>query len=125
MGFCFLVMLCIFYTFFSPGTLSRKVKKDFPFSNGIVVPAGTLISTPGFSTHHDSSLFKDAEDMDAFRFHKKREKEGNNTKYQMVTMTDEYLLFGVGRQAWYVSLSFLQLIVVGSPGRFFASSPRL
>jgi hypothetical protein len=32
-----------------------------------------------------------------------REREGEGTKHGMVTPTNEYLPFGLGRHSWYVS----------------------
>jgi hypothetical protein len=33
--------------------VNRRAMKDFVFSNGIVLPEGTMISCPAYSLHHD------------------------------------------------------------------------
>ena len=33
--------------------MTRKVLKDFTFSNGITVPAGTFVSVAGYHIHND------------------------------------------------------------------------
>ena len=35
-------------------SVNRKVLKDFKFSNGAVVPAGSIVGVPIFAIHHDS-----------------------------------------------------------------------
>ena len=35
-------------------SVNRKVLKDFRFSNGVVVPAGSIVGVPIFAIHHDS-----------------------------------------------------------------------
>ncbi|KAF5365174.1 hypothetical protein D9758_005367 [Tetrapyrgos nigripes] len=86
--------------------MSRKVMKDFIFSDGTFVPAGSIIAYPGYSTHHDESLYKNATTMDPFRFSKMREQNGESIRHQMVTTREEWVLFGTGKTA--------------CPGRFFA-----
>ena len=36
-----------------PAAIDRKVLKDFTFSDGTFVPAGSRISVPSFALHHD------------------------------------------------------------------------
>ncbi|KAF8186872.1 cytochrome P450 [Mycena galopus ATCC 62051] len=94
---------------FVPGgavSVLREVLKDFTFSDGTTVPAGTLIGIPLLSEHHDEANYPNAGVFDPFRFSRMREQEGEGTRHQMVTPTPEFLSFGLGRHA--------------CPGRFFA-----
>ncbi|KJA16226.1 hypothetical protein HYPSUDRAFT_47536 [Hypholoma sublateritium FD-334 SS-4] len=87
-------------------SVSRKALKDFTFSNGITVPAGTFVAFATHSTHHDDHVYPDADTFDGFRFSEKREGDGEGIKHQMVALSHDYITFGTGRHA--------------CPGRFFA-----
>ncbi|KAG6847451.1 hypothetical protein H0H93_008037 [Arthromyces matolae] len=92
-----------------PGVVSmtRKVLKDFTFSDGTVVPAGNTIAVANFSMHHDEDNYLDPLSFDGFRFSKMRELQAEGfSKHQMVALTHEYIVFGHGKHA--------------CPGRFFA-----
>lgn len=100
----------------------RKALKDFTFSNGVTVPAGTYIEVPALSTHLDEvrratrlnffSLnhdltpiqrnYDNARQFQGFRFADIREEEGEGTKHQTVSINAEFLTFGTGRHAWCV-----------------------
>ncbi|KAK7051554.1 hypothetical protein VNI00_004533 [Paramarasmius palmivorus] len=84
----------------------RRVLKDFTFSDGTTIPAGSTISIPNWAVHHDEKYYEDPHIFKPFRFAEMREDNGEGMKHQMVTPTMEYFLFGVGRHA--------------CPGRFFA-----
>ncbi|KAJ7247865.1 cytochrome P450 [Mycena haematopus] len=84
----------------------RQVMKDFTFSDGTTVPAGTLVGIPVLAEHHDEANYANAGVFDPFRFSRMREQAGEGIKHQMVTPTPEYMSFGLGRHA--------------CPGRFFA-----
>ncbi|KAF8341137.1 cytochrome P450 [Amanita rubescens] len=86
----------------------RKVLKDFTFSNGMTVPAGCLISLPHRAVQCDAVNYSDPDVFDGFRYARMREREGEGTKHGMVTTTNEYLPFGLGRHS--------------CPGRFFATN---
>ncbi|KAF7351318.1 Cytochrome P450 monooxygenase 51 [Mycena sanguinolenta] len=81
--------------------LTRQVTKDFMFSDGTMVPAGTLIGVPILAEHHDEANYENADVFDPFRFSRMREKAGERIKHQMVTPTLDYLSFGIGRHAWW------------------------
>jgi cytochrome P450 len=99
--------------------VNRKVLKDFRFSNGVVVPAGSIVGVPIFAIHHDSvcpniSLFEHHDEdnrkeyftapdqFDAFRFAGMRAEEPNGSvKHRFSTLGTTYLPFGIGRGAWY------------------------
>ncbi|KAK7058639.1 hypothetical protein VNI00_002275 [Paramarasmius palmivorus] len=87
-------------------SVQRVPLRDFTFSNGLVVPAGTLILTSLRATHFDEAYYPNPTEFDAFRSFKKRETENESLKHQMVTPDVGYLAFGTGKHA--------------CPGRFFA-----
>ncbi|KAL0574356.1 hypothetical protein V5O48_007598 [Marasmius crinis-equi] len=84
----------------------RKTLEDFTFSNGIVIPAGTFMSTAPYASHFDENNYPNAYKFDGFRFSRLREKEGEGHKHQMVVADRSHLNFGIGKHA--------------CPGRFFA-----
>ncbi|KAF5382328.1 hypothetical protein D9757_008447 [Collybiopsis confluens] len=86
---------------------NRKAMRDFRFSNGTVIPAGTMVGTPSYSLHHDKNLYEDPDSMDAFRFSNMRAKKGEGLKHQMVAHDPTFALFGNGGKHM-------------CPGRFFA-----
>ncbi|KAG5651807.1 hypothetical protein H0H81_007330 [Sphagnurus paluster] len=90
----------------SAATMSRKVLKDFTFSDGTLVPAGHTVAVPNCAMHHDEDNYGDPNNFDGFRFANLRESEDSSSKYQMVTLNSNYMVFGYGRHA--------------CPGRFFA-----
>jgi cytochrome P450 len=51
--------------------------RPFTFSNGVTVPAGTLISIPASAAHRDERIFPNPDKFDGFRFAKLRETEGD------------------------------------------------
>ncbi|KAG6872887.1 hypothetical protein C0995_005592 [Termitomyces sp. Mi166 len=87
--------------------MQRKVLKDFTFSDGTVVPKGHIIAVPNFAMHLDEEKYVNASVFDGFRFSKMRELQDEGfSKYQMVALSHDYIVFGHGRHA--------------CPGRFFA-----
>ncbi|KAJ7108676.1 cytochrome P450 [Mycena epipterygia] len=91
---------------FSPGgavVMLRQVVKDFTFSDGTIVPTGTLVGVPVLAEHHKKP---NHDVFDPFRFSRMREEAGEGIKHQMVTLSPDFLSFGLGRHA--------------CPGRFFA-----
>lgn len=99
-------------------TLQRLALKPYRFSNGVVVPKGTIVGAPVCGIHMDDAIYERASEFDGFRFSKMREKYGDNAKFNAVdSTTQEYLHFGNGPHAWYLGL---KKIAHFSPGRFFA-----
>ena len=84
--------------------MTRLALKDITFSDGTFVPAGTLLSAATWATHHDESVYPDAEVFDPFRFARMRDAAGEGTKHQFVNTSLEYIPFGHGKHAWCVSL---------------------
>ena len=85
--------------------VSRLTVRPFTFSNGMTIPAGTLISLPLRAVHTDAETYPNPEEFDGFRSLKLREREGDTAaaKYQVVSTSNEHLAFGVGRHAWCVT----------------------
>ncbi|KAF5347217.1 hypothetical protein D9758_011089 [Tetrapyrgos nigripes] len=88
--------------------LPRKVLKDFTFSNGTTVPAGSSIVAAVWAIQRDDKLYPNGNEFNPYRFFDKRSQEGEAIKHQLVTPTLEWVLFGQGKHA--------------CPGRFFASA---
>ncbi|KAJ3769084.1 cytochrome P450 [Lentinula raphanica] len=85
---------------------SRKVLKDFTFSDGTTVPAGVTVAVPAYMHHHEEERYEDPYTFDAFRFYNMRNREGESMKHQTISPSLDYITFGNGRHA--------------CPGRFFA-----
>lgn len=95
-------------------TYQRKAVKSFTLSNGQVIPAGVTIECPAHAIHNDDSVFENAQEFDALRFYKLREKSAAMDESEMaaqnqfVSVSKDSLPFGYGRHA--------------CPGRFFAGN---
>jgi len=88
--------------------MSRLALRSFTFSNGVTVPAGTLIVVPG-TVHKDGEFYPNPEEFDGFRFAKLRERDGDAVAgHQALSTSTDHLTFGYGRHA--------------CPGRFFAAN---
>jgi cytochrome P450 len=83
----------------------RLVKLPFTFSNGVTVPARTLVCVPASAVHKDERIFPNPDEFDGFRFAKLRESEGDTTsRYQAASTSSEHLSFGLGRHTWWAFL---------------------
>jgi cytochrome P450 len=82
--------------------MNRLVLRPFTFSNGVTVPAGTIVAVPASSAHTDERIYLNPDEFDGFRFAKLREIEKNTaaSRYQSVFTSSEYLVFGLGRHTW-------------------------
>jgi cytochrome P450 len=82
--------------------VTRLALRPFTFSNGVTVPAGTIVSVPASSTHTDEMNYSNPDEFDGFRFEKLRKIEGHTltSKYQSVSTSTEFLAFGLGRHQW-------------------------
>jgi cytochrome P450 len=80
----------------------RLTLRPFTFSNGVTIPAGTVVALPVHAIHTDKEIHPNAEEFDGFRFEKLRHKVDNNTmtRHQPIATSGELLTFGLGRHAW-------------------------
>jgi cytochrome P450 len=86
---------------------ARLARKDFTFSDGMVIPAGSMIAAPIPLFHRDEAPGEANGDVfDGLRYAKLNEQSAGPTKHQMVNTELDYLLFGHGKHA--------------CPGRFLA-----
>lgn len=100
--------------------------QDITLSNGVRIPAGTLMAASANHVHQNESKYTNPSIFDPFRFSSMR-KEGDASRFQFVNTSVDYIPFGVGTHAWY-AIKFFTLMTQtlmansDSPGRFFASS---
>jgi cytochrome P450 len=82
--------------------MARLALRPFAFSNGVTIPAGTLITLPASAIHKDENFYPNPDEFDGFRFARLREREGDtmSSRYQAVSASSEHLAFGLGRHAW-------------------------
>jgi len=92
---------------------------DYTFSDGTVVPKGTLLAVPAHPIQIDEIFYSNPDVFDGFRFSNLRASEGESAKHHSSNTGTEFLHFGHGMHAWYhrplsgADSGF-------SPGRFFA-----
>jgi hypothetical protein len=82
--------------------MCRLALRPFTFSNGVTIPAGTLVGAPLSGIHMDEDIYSNPRDFDGFRFSKLSDSNGDTAenKHQAVTTSPEHLAFGFGRSAW-------------------------
>jgi len=82
--------------------LYRFALRPFTFSNGVTVPAGTLITAPSSAIHMDEDIYSNPEQFDGFRFSNARDMDEDvtTTRYSAFNASPEHLVFGLGRHAW-------------------------
>ena len=96
-----LLILCFLF----PVANNRLALRPFTFSNGVTVPAGTLIAVPSDAIHEDGDIYPNPEKFDGFRFAKLRERDGVAVAgYQATSTSVEYLSFAYGRHSWFFVL---------------------
>ena len=82
-----------------PAGLSRLALRPFTFSNGVTVPAGTVIGAPVGAIHMNGEIYPNPEEFDGFRFAELRKHDGASG-LQSTSTSAEYLTFGYGAHAW-------------------------
>ena len=92
--------------YFNSVTMSRVALEDFTFSNGTVIPTGTTVAVPMYAIHHDKNIWPDPFTFDPYRSSRVRDQGAGDVKQQMVTTSSEFLPWGYGRHAWYVTFDF-------------------
>jgi hypothetical protein len=82
--------------------LTRLALHPFTFSNGITVPAGTVVGAPLSAIHTDGRIYPSPSEFDGFRFAKLRERDdgGMASGHQMGATSTTHVPFGHGRHAW-------------------------
>jgi len=87
---------------FAPVVMNRLALRPFTFSNGVTVPAGTLVAIPASAAHEDERNFLNPQEFDGFRFAKLRESGGDDAvgRYRTVSASSEQLAFGLGKHRW-------------------------
>ncbi|KAK7054327.1 hypothetical protein VNI00_003520 [Paramarasmius palmivorus] len=88
--------------------VARTATRDFQFSDGSFVPAGTKIAAATYNAHQNEVAYPAPESFKPTRFAELRDAEGESIKHQLVTPTLDWLSFGIGKRA--------------CPGRFFAAN---
>jgi cytochrome P450 len=87
--------------------MRRIARQDYTFSDGTVVPRGTLLGVAALPIHLNEKIYPDALDFDPLRFVKLQEQETGKRRFDMVTTSVDSLAFGYGNHA--------------CPGRYFAA----
>ena len=91
--------------------MNRKALVDYTLSDGTFLPKGTLVSCNAVGVHHDDVNYTNGNEFDGFRFSKVRsEVEGESAKHQLVATGNDYITFGHGRHAWWVTFNCLALV---------------
>lgn len=80
----------------------RKTLMDTTLSDGTFIPSGTLIAGASTATHRDSRNFDHPDSFDPSRFVEMRNDGLADAKHQFVSISPEYIPFGLGKHAWYV-----------------------
>lgn len=78
--------------------MSRRVMKDFTFSDGTCIPAGSHLCVNAQGNHRDDAYYPSANTFDGFRF----ARADGVDQQLMVTPTLDYHAFGHGRPMWCV-----------------------
>jgi cytochrome P450 len=124
-------LVCLFLADISSVSMLRVAMKDFTFSDGMRIPAGTYICVPIHATHHDDQKYTESSKFDPKRFIPDDHWQGNadekdveHRQQQTVTASPDYLAWGLGRHSWYVIfgrlLFYFSFFI--SPGRWFAAT---
>lgn len=75
----------------------RWILKPLRLSNGILLPAGTLVEAPLLAANMDPSNIEDPRTFDGLRYYKLRMQDpAQSTRYQFGVTTAEDLSFGYG-----------------------------
>lgn len=80
----------------------RLALRPFTFSNGVTIPADTVIALPLDAINANEEIYPNADEFDGFRFSKLRDEEGDVmvTRHQAITTSSKLFTFGLGRHAW-------------------------
>ncbi|KAK0448941.1 cytochrome P450 [Desarmillaria tabescens] len=67
--------------------MRRLAKKDFVFSDGIVIPAGCQVAVDSMSTHFGEENYEHPLEFKPWRFSEKRKREGDAIRHQMALIS--------------------------------------
>ena len=88
----------------------RKAMRDISLTDGSFIPKGAIICFPAHAIHRDNEVYENPGTFNPLRFvNREGQDQCDNTRNQMVTVSAEFLGFGLGRSAWYVT--YMQLMV--------------
>ncbi|KIJ29729.1 hypothetical protein M422DRAFT_268863 [Sphaerobolus stellatus SS14] len=78
----------------------RTTLKGYTFSNGTLIPKGTMVSVPTESAHYDQNNYQNAAEFIGFRYVDKSELEGGTSRrHDVVSTSGDFMSFGIGRHA--------------------------
>ncbi|GJE99516.1 cytochrome P450 [Phanerochaete sordida] len=92
----------------NPFSVRRMALKNFTFSDGTVIPQGTVVVTPPYATHFDEENYQDAAVFNPWRHVNEKKQDGDASRHQFITTSTTYVAWGHGKHA--------------CPGRFFAAN---
>nr|BAL05135.1 cytochrome P450 [Phanerodontia chrysosporium]BAL05136.1 cytochrome P450 [Phanerodontia chrysosporium] len=92
----------------NPLTVIRRTRTSLTLSDGTFIPQGTVIAAPAYPTHFDDENYVGGDTFDPWRYVREKEQDLSPSKHQYVTLSPEYVPFGLGKRA--------------CPGRFFAAN---
>ena len=79
----------------------RKTRKPIVFSNGVCVPADTIVVAASRDIHMDPEHYENPDSFDALRSYRKRSDGVSGTEGEMYSSySPTYLHFGIGKHAW-------------------------
>lgn len=79
-------------------TVNRSTVVPYTFSDGLRLPANTLLSFPNYELNHDADVYAEPEKFDGLRFFWMRE-AGDPSKFHFATVSEESINFGAGFHA--------------------------
>ena len=82
--------------------LPRIAIHPFTFSNGVTIPAGTMVAAPSSAIHVDEEIYSNPHKFDGFRFSGLHDSDGNVARSgdSAVSTSPNHLAFGLGRHVW-------------------------
>ena len=85
----------------------RKAREDVTLSDGTFIPRGTTIAFAEYAIEHDEQNYENPNEFEPSRYLDLQDKSGDPAKYQLTSVTNDFLVFGMGEVAWYVPVSRL------------------
>jgi cytochrome P450 monooxygenase len=87
-------------TTFPSASLARRLKKDYTFSGGLVIPAENDIFSPSSPALFDDTEYSNPKVFDGFRYYRMKQKVGRSESHRLVSTSPTDLNFGDGRHVW-------------------------